>query len=148
MDGNGRWAKKRALPRAVGHQRGVEAAQALLPDGPHGFEGRRAHPGLRQRREEQPRLAPRPGRRRFPKPISSPSPPPPTNSPHNPIPKNNKTTRHALLSESLAMRSSCSAFTSTQGRPITPHLKAKTPQQFDTYFKGASPHQCLTVYPS
>jgi undecaprenyl diphosphate synthase len=30
MDGNGRWAKKRALPRAVGHQRGVEAVRRLL----------------------------------------------------------------------------------------------------------------------
>jgi len=30
MDGNGRWAKKRALPRAVGHQRGVEAVRRLV----------------------------------------------------------------------------------------------------------------------
>ncbi|MBS0475555.1 MAG: di-trans,poly-cis-decaprenylcistransferase [Proteobacteria bacterium] len=30
MDGNGRWAKKRHLPRAVGHQRGVEAVRALV----------------------------------------------------------------------------------------------------------------------
>lgn len=30
MDGNGRWAKKRRLPRAVGHQRGVEAVRALV----------------------------------------------------------------------------------------------------------------------
>ncbi len=30
MDGNGRWAKKRALPRAVGHQRGVEAVRKLV----------------------------------------------------------------------------------------------------------------------
>jgi undecaprenyl diphosphate synthase len=29
MDGNGRWAKARHLPRAVGHQRGVEAVRAL-----------------------------------------------------------------------------------------------------------------------
>ena len=29
MDGNGRWAKKRHLPRAVGHQRGVEAVRTL-----------------------------------------------------------------------------------------------------------------------
>jgi undecaprenyl diphosphate synthase len=29
MDGNGRWAKKRHLPRAVGHQRGVEAVRAV-----------------------------------------------------------------------------------------------------------------------
>jgi undecaprenyl diphosphate synthase len=30
MDGNGRWAKKRHLPRAVGHQRGVEAVRNLV----------------------------------------------------------------------------------------------------------------------
>lgn len=30
MDGNGRWAKKRALPRAIGHQRGVEAVRELV----------------------------------------------------------------------------------------------------------------------
>ena len=29
MDGNGRWAKKRRLPRAVGHQRGVEAVRSI-----------------------------------------------------------------------------------------------------------------------
>ncbi|HVR89478.1 MAG TPA: polyprenyl diphosphate synthase [Novosphingobium sp.] len=29
MDGNGRWAKQRHLPRAVGHQRGVEAVRNL-----------------------------------------------------------------------------------------------------------------------
>ena len=30
MDGNGRWAKKRHLPRVVGHQRGVEAVRSLV----------------------------------------------------------------------------------------------------------------------
>lgn len=30
MDGNGRWAKKRFLPRAMGHQRGVEAVRTLV----------------------------------------------------------------------------------------------------------------------
>ena len=30
MDGNGRWAKKRHLPRAVGHQRGVEAVRRTI----------------------------------------------------------------------------------------------------------------------
>lgn len=30
MDGNGRWAKQRALPRAIGHQRGVEAVRRLV----------------------------------------------------------------------------------------------------------------------
>mgnify|MGYP000857560657 CR=1 FL=1 len=29
MDGNGRWAKKRHLPHAVGHQRGVEAVRRI-----------------------------------------------------------------------------------------------------------------------
>ena len=36
MDGNGRWAKKRMLPRAVGHSRGVETVRRLV----------RAAPGL------------------------------------------------------------------------------------------------------
>lgn len=30
MDGNGRWAKKRFLPRAIGHKRGVEAVRSLV----------------------------------------------------------------------------------------------------------------------
>ncbi|MBL8657062.1 MAG: di-trans,poly-cis-decaprenylcistransferase [Altererythrobacter sp.] len=30
MDGNGRWAKQRHLPRVVGHQRGVEAVRTLV----------------------------------------------------------------------------------------------------------------------
>jgi undecaprenyl diphosphate synthase len=30
MDGNGRWAKKRHLPRVLGHQRGVEAVRRLI----------------------------------------------------------------------------------------------------------------------
>ncbi|MCJ2181325.1 polyprenyl diphosphate synthase [Novosphingobium sp. 1949] len=30
MDGNGRWAKKRLLPRAMGHQRGVEAVRRVV----------------------------------------------------------------------------------------------------------------------
>jgi undecaprenyl diphosphate synthase len=30
MDGNGRWAKQRGLPRALGHQRGVEAVRKLV----------------------------------------------------------------------------------------------------------------------
>ncbi len=30
MDGNGRWAKKRKLPRAVGHQRGVETVREVV----------------------------------------------------------------------------------------------------------------------
>ena len=32
MDGNGRWAKARHLPRAMGHQRGVEAVRQLVRD--------------------------------------------------------------------------------------------------------------------
>tara|TARA_B100000678_G_scaffold225511_1_gene193256 strand:+ start:292 stop:933 length:642 start_codon:yes stop_codon:yes gene_type:complete len=30
MDGNGRWAKRRGLPRAMGHKRGVEAVRSLV----------------------------------------------------------------------------------------------------------------------
>ncbi|KQM19496.1 polyprenyl diphosphate synthase [Novosphingobium sp. Leaf2] len=30
MDGNGRWAKKRHLPRALGHQRGVDAVRRVV----------------------------------------------------------------------------------------------------------------------
>ena len=30
MDGNGRWAKKRMLPRAVGHKRGVETVRNIV----------------------------------------------------------------------------------------------------------------------
>jgi undecaprenyl diphosphate synthase len=30
MDGNGRWAKKRMLPRAMGHRRGVEAVRNIV----------------------------------------------------------------------------------------------------------------------
>jgi undecaprenyl diphosphate synthase len=30
MDGNGRWAKRRGLPRIMGHRRGVDALKALL----------------------------------------------------------------------------------------------------------------------
>ncbi len=30
MDGNGRWAKKRHLPRVLGHQRGVEAVRRVV----------------------------------------------------------------------------------------------------------------------
>ena len=30
MDGNGRWAKRRGLPRAMGHKRGVEAVRNLV----------------------------------------------------------------------------------------------------------------------
>lgn len=30
MDGNGRWAKRKHLPRAMGHQRGVEAVRKLV----------------------------------------------------------------------------------------------------------------------
>ena len=30
MDGNGRWAKSRGLPRIMGHQRGVDALKDLL----------------------------------------------------------------------------------------------------------------------
>ena len=30
MDGNGRWARRRGLPRAMGHRKGVEAVRALV----------------------------------------------------------------------------------------------------------------------
>ena len=30
MDGNGRWAKKRLLPRVAGHRRGVEAVRSVV----------------------------------------------------------------------------------------------------------------------
>jgi len=30
MDGNGRWAKQRLLPRVAGHRRGVEAVRAII----------------------------------------------------------------------------------------------------------------------
>lgn len=30
MDGNGRWAKRKALPRVMGHRQGVEAVRALV----------------------------------------------------------------------------------------------------------------------
>ena len=33
MDGNGRWAKKRFLPRFAGHKAGVEAGTASSPSG-------------------------------------------------------------------------------------------------------------------
>ena len=32
MDGNGRWAKARGLPRKAGHQQGVEAVRRLVQD--------------------------------------------------------------------------------------------------------------------
>jgi undecaprenyl diphosphate synthase len=39
MDGNGRWAKRHHLPRAMGHQRGVEAVRKLVRGlGPIGLE--------------------------------------------------------------------------------------------------------------
>ena len=30
MDGNGRWAKQRMLPRVAGHRKGVEAVRATV----------------------------------------------------------------------------------------------------------------------
>jgi undecaprenyl diphosphate synthase len=39
MDGNGRWAKRHRVPRAMGHQRGVEAVRRLVRGlGPMGLE--------------------------------------------------------------------------------------------------------------
>jgi undecaprenyl diphosphate synthase len=36
MDGNGRWAKKRLLPRVVGHKRGVDAVREVPRRARHG----------------------------------------------------------------------------------------------------------------
>src|SRR5438105_448425 len=39
MDGNGRWAKKRFLPRVAGHRKGVEAVREVVKAcGDHGIE--------------------------------------------------------------------------------------------------------------
>ena len=39
MDGNGRWAQKRFLPRVAGHRQGVEAVRALIRSaGDHGVD--------------------------------------------------------------------------------------------------------------
>lgn len=39
MDGNGRWAQKRFLPRVAGHRQGVEAVRSLIRSaGEHGVE--------------------------------------------------------------------------------------------------------------
>ena len=39
MDGNGRWAQKRFLPRVAGHRQGVEAVRALIRSaGEHGVQ--------------------------------------------------------------------------------------------------------------
>ncbi|MEI6643649.1 MAG: polyprenyl diphosphate synthase [Novosphingobium sp.] len=35
MDGNGRWAKKRFLPRAIGHKRGVDAVREVVRSARH-----------------------------------------------------------------------------------------------------------------
>ena len=34
MDGNGRWAKKRGLPRAFGHRQGVESVRSVVENAP------------------------------------------------------------------------------------------------------------------
>ena len=33
MDGNGRWAKKRLLPRVMGHREGTKATKKIVRDG-------------------------------------------------------------------------------------------------------------------
>ena len=39
MDGNGRWAKRHHVPRAMGHKRGVEAVRRLVRAlGPMGLD--------------------------------------------------------------------------------------------------------------
>ncbi len=40
MDGNGRWAKKRNLPRAAGHKAGIEAVRITVETCTHGWEFR------------------------------------------------------------------------------------------------------------
>lgn len=35
MDGNGRWAKKRGLPRTMGHKKGAEVVEQILEDAKH-----------------------------------------------------------------------------------------------------------------
>ena len=32
MDGNGRWAQKRSLPRTAGHKEGLEAAKRIVKE--------------------------------------------------------------------------------------------------------------------
>lgn len=34
MDGNGRWAKKRGLPRVIGHRQGVESVREIVKIAP------------------------------------------------------------------------------------------------------------------
>ena len=56
MDGNGRWAAQRGLPRAEGHRRGVEALHAIEARAKSGVnadeaaESRAKSPGARARR--------------------------------------------------------------------------------------------------
>ena len=33
MDGNGRWAQRRGLPRIVGHRRGIQSVRAVVEEG-------------------------------------------------------------------------------------------------------------------
>src|SRR5580704_10994588 len=33
MDGNGRWAQRRGLPRLIGHRRGIESVRAVVEEG-------------------------------------------------------------------------------------------------------------------
>ena len=41
MDGNGRWAKKRHLPRVAGHRAGVEAVRKVIARGARDWGSRR-----------------------------------------------------------------------------------------------------------
>src|SRR6476646_5583177 len=33
MDGNGRWAQRRGLPRLIGHRRGIQSVRAVVEEG-------------------------------------------------------------------------------------------------------------------
>ena len=46
MDGNGRWAERRHLPRVAGHQRGVKAAREIIEAWRHDYNHVRPHSSL------------------------------------------------------------------------------------------------------
>ena len=52
MDGNGRWATKRALPRKAGHKAGAEALEKIIYAADYAEPGRDSFPGLELIREQ------------------------------------------------------------------------------------------------